>query len=98
MHQPDHPLTSFPPPPVPPQPPSGGRGWGKNSLVRELDFELMSIYLIETTLNQNRLLNHKRLFNLEETEITLIGRVGVCEKIRSVKKSKEAKCPSLRAV
>lgn len=42
----------------------------------------MNIYPIETTLNQNRLLNLERLFNLEETEITLIGRVGVCEKIR----------------
>ena len=59
---------------------------GRTSVVRELNFELMNIYLIETIFNQNRLLNHKRLFNLEETEITLVGRVGVCDKIKSVKK------------
>lgn len=71
-----------------------GQGEGRRettSLVRELNFELMNIYLIESILHQNRLLNHKRLFNLEEAEITLIGRVGVCE-IRFVKKSKEATC------
>lgn len=52
--------------------------------------ELMSIYLIENILHQNRLLSHKRLFNLEEAEITLIGRVGVGE-IGFVKKV-EAEC------
>lgn len=38
--------------------------------------------------------------NLEETEITLVGKVGVCEKIRSVKKVKKthalaSECPVL---
>ena len=41
--------------------------------IRKLNFELINIYLIENILHRNRLLSHKRLFNLEEAEITLIG-------------------------
>lgn len=49
---------------------------GRDSLVRELNFELTEYLPNRDLLNQNRLLNQQRLFNLEETQITLIGRVG----------------------
>lgn len=50
-----------------------GRREARTSLVKKLNFELIYIYLIENILHLNRLLRHKRLFNLEEAEITLIG-------------------------